>query len=203
MVYDMSNSEIKGTFNRDIDLPRRYTWRSWHSMTRRCRDLKHVCSKNYGRKGIKVCDRWLNFDNFLADMGFRPKDHIISRQDHTKDYSKDNCLWEHRSLSGRNRRTEIPITINGVTRCLEDWSRISGVAAGTIRRRLRSGWEPDKLLTSGPGQYALRKEPAEDLMAAILRGVNVEGGNVPIRVDDETWSRIQRFIKASQFLLLS
>lgn len=52
--------------------------------------------EDYGGAGIRVCERWYTFANFLADMGERPKGCTLGRIDHTKDYSKDNCEWQTR-----------------------------------------------------------------------------------------------------------
>ncbi len=82
---------------------------SWSWMKARC---LHPCTngyENYGGRGIKICDRWRKFENFLTDMGPRPKDHWIERKDPNGNYEPSNCVWLHKSLSSRNRRaTPIP-----------------------------------------------------------------------------------------------
>lgn len=79
-------------------------YKSWAAMLSRC---KYSCVKgyeNYGGRGIKVCDRWADFKNFLADMGPRPKGHSLDRIDVNGNYEPGNCRWATARDQGLNKR---------------------------------------------------------------------------------------------------
>lgn len=80
------------------------TYRTWQNMWTRCRNPNHPAYKNYGGRGITVCDRWKSFASFLEDMGERPPRLCIGRIDNNKGYYKENCRWETRLEQNKNRR---------------------------------------------------------------------------------------------------
>lgn len=86
-------------------------FQKWHNMTGRCRDPKHISYKNYGAKGVKVCEEWLSFDNFVnwaLKSGYHPS-LVISRNGDQGDYTPDNCSLKtfsenHEELVKRQRK---------------------------------------------------------------------------------------------------
>lgn len=78
---------------------------TWQGMLSRCYNKNEPTYKNYGGRGITVCDDWQHFKNFANDMYPKPNKHMtLERVDNTKGYSKDNCVWASRTQQCHNRR---------------------------------------------------------------------------------------------------
>lgn len=116
----------------------------WSGIHYRCTASKTKQFKNYGGRGIKVCERWNSFDNFYMDMGDPPPGFTIERKDNDGDYEPGNCRWATRLEQGRNKTINRFVTINGVSKCLSEWASILGVKAGTFQARLERGWTPEE-----------------------------------------------------------
>lgn len=112
---------------------------SWSSMKSRCCNPKDKDYHKYGRRGIIVCERWLNsFHDFLEDMGPRPgKGYSIERRDNDGNYCPKNCYWGTDKQQARNRRSSLKITYCGETKCLAEWAEIYNISIGTLWRRIR------------------------------------------------------------------
>lgn len=106
-------------------------------MLQRCRDLE---DERYGGRGIRVCERWQSFENFLADMGERPPGMQIERKDNSGHYEPGNCLWATHKTQARNRRTSRHIEINGVVKTVAEWAELKGVPYNRLSERLERGW---------------------------------------------------------------
>lgn len=83
------------------------TYRSWHMMLQRCTNPRNTHYAYYGGRGITVCERWLKFENFLADMGERPLGTSIDRIDVDGNYEPGNCRWATPKQQMNNRRRSV------------------------------------------------------------------------------------------------
>jgi len=121
----------------------------WRGMIARCHCPGTKPYRDYGARGIEVCQRWR--DSFLAfyeDMGHPPAGYSLDRIDNTGHYSPENCRWSTRKEQMRNTRQTVYMTLNGVTRPLRDWAEITGIRAITITRRRYRGWSDERALTT-------------------------------------------------------
>lgn len=122
-------------------------YRLWVSMLARCRNPKAHGYHRYGGRGIKVCDRWHDFNNFYADMGERPsKEYTLGRIDNDGDYAPENVRWELWADQYRNQCTNRFLTLNGETLTLAEWGRRLGISDRTISQRLAKGWSVEDAL---------------------------------------------------------
>jgi hypothetical protein len=115
-------------------------------MMQRCRNPKSTGWKHYGGRGVKICERWLDFKNFLADMGPRPIGTSIERKERDGDYEPINCRWATAGEQSRNTRRTKLVTFNGETMCLKDWAARLGVRYNTLVLRLLRGWSVERMM---------------------------------------------------------
>lgn len=136
-------------------MSRTQTFRRWAAMLNRCMNQRAACFKNYGGRGIKVCERWMRFENFYADMGDCPPGLSLDRIDNDGNYEPANCRWATIVEQARNKRNTVLIAAFGVKRTIEEWSRETGLPWGTIYGRaiLRS-W-PGERAVSQPSTWAM------------------------------------------------
>lgn len=119
-------------------------------MHARCEKTYHPHYADYGGRGIKVCDRWKSFENFLADMGERPEGMTLERREGDRDYEPGNCKWATRTEQQCNRRNNSLIEWNGERLPVAEWSRRTGIKAVTLYHRIARGWSAEATLTATP-----------------------------------------------------
>lgn len=123
------------------------TWVSWTLMHRRCSGYTPTHKKHYADKGIKVCERWSDFNLFLADMGERPEGKTLDRIDVSGDYCPENCRWATHIEQMQNRSNSSFVTFAGQTKAVSAWARELGIGRTTIEKRLKKGWSVDQALS--------------------------------------------------------
>lgn len=123
----------------------------WNGMMARCYNEKHEAYANYGGRGITVCERWKNYDNFVADMGARPSpQHTIDRINNDMGYELSNCRWATRKEQNRNRSDNTLITYKGETLTVTEWAERLGIASNTMFNRLSRWKDLEKVMNYTP-----------------------------------------------------
>lgn len=117
-------------------------YRTWVDMRRRCHDPRRPDYKNYGARGITVCDEWReSFETFFRDMGPRPKGHTLDRLNNSGPYEKKNCVWATQKKQDRNKRTNRIIEIDGKRMTVAEACEVYGIKPNTASNRLNTlGW---------------------------------------------------------------
>ena len=129
--------EAKPTLRHNMSKTRLY--RIWAAMKCRCYTQSHHSYKNYGGRGIKVCDRWKNSsDEFIewAIINGYTDDMTIERIDVNKDYCPENCTWIPANKQQANRTTCKYFTHNGETKNLTDWCSILNLPYKQVHNRI-------------------------------------------------------------------
>lgn len=112
----------------------------WQMMLQRCNNSNHSNYRDYGGRGIKVCKRWHDFENFIADMGNRPSyKHTIDRINNNKGYEPNNCKWSTPIEQQSNRRDNVYVDYKGERLTQAEAARREGVARSTLIYRVRKG----------------------------------------------------------------
>lgn len=103
-------------------------------MKQRCLNPRCRAYRNYGERGITICDEWMEFEPFLAwalSNGWE-KGLEIDRVDNDGGYSPENCRFVTRTVNGNNRRTNVFLNVNGISKTIAEWARFSGIDKGSI-----------------------------------------------------------------------
>ena len=115
-------------------------------MRKRCSDPGRRDFADYGGRGIAVCARWGEFENFLADMGQKPAGHTIERIDNDRGYEPENCRWATAKEQARNRRSNERIKVNGELITISEAAERLGLRTDTVWKRLKiHNWTPEQL----------------------------------------------------------
>lgn len=146
-------------------------YKIYHGMKQRCLNPNNPEFKNYGGRGITICDEWLadfmSFYEWAKENGYE-ENLSIERKNVNGNYEPDNCEWIPLSKQCWNRTDTHYITANGITKTIKQWSDISGVPMTVINARIdKFGWSPEDAVSI----------PVRDMKARIA-DIEVNGKNM-------------------------
>lgn len=131
-------------------------YRKWRSIKARCKNKKFPSYKRYGGRGIKICDRWLKYENFKEDMYKSYLEHAklygkdnttIERINNDGNYCKENCKWITWKEQYENKSNIHLITYKGKTQRRTKWAEELGINKGTLKDRFARGWTVEEAFT--------------------------------------------------------
>lgn len=128
-------------------------YKVWAAVKQRCTNPKNKAYKNYGGRGVKLCDEWLEYEPFekwAFENGYA-EGLQLDRIDNNGSYSPDNCRFVSAVENSHNKRNNVWITIDGKTALAVDWAKEVGVNVEVIRKRLRKGWSPKEAVIAPLG----------------------------------------------------
>ena len=164
----------------------------WIAMKKRCLNPSDRGYKNYGGRGITVCDSWKNsFEAFYRDMGPCPPGLELDRIDNNGPYEPGNCHWTTRTQNQHNTRKNRWLTIDGETKILAEWAVLVSTSHRRIQHRLKAGW-PVKEAVFGPSQALTNFQKSE-----IQRLSKIMGTRKIAKVLKVGRSTVQRVIRQS------
>jgi hypothetical protein len=122
-------------------------YKIWCGMRSRCLYEGNPAFNMYGGRGIKICERWMKFENFLEDMGQPQENQSIDRIDNNGHYEPSNCRWATQSEQNNNYSRNRLITYDGITQNMNQWSLSKGWYPRAIQDRLQKGWDIERAMT--------------------------------------------------------
>ena len=128
-------------------------YRVWQAIKRRCFNKNCKDYKDYGGRGVTICQEWLNdfmnFYNWAMISGYK-EDLSIDRIDVNGNYCPENCRWVSMIVQQNNKRNSKFVTYNNQTHTISDWGRILGIKASILYQRLKKGWSIERAFTTPP-----------------------------------------------------
>lgn len=121
----------------------------WKTMRERCNNSSCKAYKNYGQRGIKVCDEWKDYETFRTwayENGYK-EGLSIDRLYVDGDYEPQNCRWADDKQQANNKRNNRILTFKGKSQTMTQWADETGIKVATIWARLNRGWSVEKTLS--------------------------------------------------------
>lgn len=132
-------AELVGNRCRKHGKYRSRTYRVWAAMKSRCLYSGSTFYHRYGGRGIRVCERWMDFENFYLDMGDAPNGYSIDRINNNGDYEPLNCRWANQIQQSNNMERNKFIEFNGEKLTYSQWARKTGLKTHIVRYRHLKG----------------------------------------------------------------
>lgn len=127
-------------------------YKRWAAIKDRCLNKESKSYKNYGGRGIKICQMWHKYENFLSDMGTPNVGMTIERINNDGNYEPKNCRWATREDQNNNHRRNVKINFDGRTFNITQWAKIMGLTKAALTHRFNRGWTIERALTE-PQNY--------------------------------------------------
>lgn len=185
-MKNLNRAGINSTHGATRDGKRSPEYITWLSMRQRCGDPNHRNYKNYGAKGVRVCEQWqLSFEAFLSDMGPKPSsNHSLDRIDPRLGYEPDNCRWADNKTQQNNRLNNSTMMVDGVRMTGTQIAEKIGVPAKTVLNRIAKFNEG--LLTAEdvmtPGNRTHKLLPTGETITQAAKRLGVWQGSISYRM---------------------
>lgn len=151
--------DVSSKKNKKHGMSKTRIYKEWKGIKERCLNKNNHAYKNYGGRGITICDEWLGengfeyFCNWAMQNGYdeskEKSEQSIDRIDVNGDYSPDNCRYADSHIQATNKRNSIHIAYNGEIHSPGEWDEIMGYSNGTVYRRIyKNGWNVEKAITT-------------------------------------------------------
>lgn len=132
-------------------LTKTHLYQTWSNAKSRCYDVHSIPFKDYGGRGIMVCEEWLHdfqaFYDWAMASGYE-EGLTLDRIDNNKGYSPDNCRWVTIKEQSNNRRSNTHLVFRGERKTVSQWADDTGISKETLYKRLSFGWDVEKALTT-------------------------------------------------------
>lgn len=151
--YNASGMRSKGCYKDGRSLHPLYG--TWFQMISRCENPNQNHYDRYGGRGIKVCDEWHDFWQFVKwsdSVGGRPKGYTLDRIDNNGNYEPNNCRWADWRTQTTNKSSNVFIEFEGQTKTVTEWAEFLNLHPHTLQERLKKGWSVERALTEPPSE---------------------------------------------------